>query len=90
VTPELRKQVGVTNVSEETAVSFIVAAVFLETAPVYKTTRHHTLEQGTLDVYCREKFKSYTIVFILWSMSVPYRIMLRDSHLVNQALKDNK
>jgi hypothetical protein len=78
------------TVSEETAASFNVAAVFLEMAPVYKTTRHHTQEQGTLDAYCREKFKSYRIVLIWWRMSVPYRTMLRNSHLVFLALKDNK
>jgi hypothetical protein len=50
VTLELRKQVGVTIVSEETAGSFNVTAVFLETAYVYKTTRRHTQEEGTLHV----------------------------------------
>lgn len=64
VMAELRKQVGVTNVSEKTDASFSIAAVFLETAHVYKTTRHHTQEQDPLDAYCREKFKSYRIVLI--------------------------
>jgi hypothetical protein len=89
VKAELRKQVGVTNVSEEAAASVNVAAVFLETAHVCKTTRH-TQEQGTLDAYCREKFKYCRIVLIWWRMSVPYRTMLRNSHLVFQALKGNK
>jgi hypothetical protein len=87
VTLEIRKQVGLTNISEETAAFIKIeekmeAAVFLETAAIYKTTRHHTQEEGTLDTYRREKFKSYRMVLIWW-MSVPYRTVLRNSLLVS-------
>jgi hypothetical protein len=90
VTTKLRKQVGVTNVYQETVASINVAAVFLETAPVYKTTWHHAEEQGILNAYCLKKFKSYRIVLIWWRMSVPYRTLLRNSHLTFQSLKGNK